>query len=74
MGFILVCRLRSGNVKTLSYDTVDFNRVFDHHGGFARAGSYGTNILYTWRTLGSGVQSTVKFYMQVRSLSELGMR
>ena len=45
--------LRSGKAETLNYDKQDFNRIFkkkEDGGGFNRAGSYGTNALYTWRT------------------------
>jgi hypothetical protein len=45
--------LRSGKAKTLNYDKEDFNRIFkkkEDGGGFNRAGTYGTNALYTWRT------------------------
>ncbi len=44
-------RLRSGKARTLFYEKEDYHRIFSANGtGFSRAGRYGTNALYTWRT------------------------
>lgn len=70
-------RLRSGKARTLFYEKEDFHRIFSANGtGFSRAGRYGTNALYTWRTEtkvdreedGEGVQGTMKLYMTVRHI------
>lgn len=67
-------RLRSGKAQTVSYQKEDFNRIFGPNGtGFSRAGRYGTNALYTWRTRTAqaadgvdGVEGTMKLYLSVR--------
>jgi hypothetical protein len=44
-------RLRSGKARTLFYEKADYHRIFSANGtGFSRAGRYGTNALYTWKT------------------------
>lgn len=66
-------RRRSGKAQTLSYQKEDFNRIFGPNGtGFSRAGRYGTNALYTWRTQTTpaadgegGVEGTMKLYLMV---------
>lgn len=73
-------RLRAGKARTLFYEKEDYHRIFSANGsGFSRAGRYGTNALYTWRTelkgkdgereegeKEEGVQGTMQLYMTVR--------
>ncbi len=64
--------LRSQKATTLSYEKKDYDRIFSHNGtGFSRAGTYGTNALYTWHTQttdAAATQATMRFYLTYRPL------